>query len=402
MSVLSTSVTKQTRDMRYSEADPRWFLSSGRTHDDAVCPGSRIVDQRLQFLSSYQKEEMSVSDPCREFGVSRPTGYRWINRYEEVGPEGLLDLSSRPHSCSHATPEKIENAILVLRSKHPSWGVRKLKARLEQLEPTVEWPAASTFGNILQRAGLTSPKRKKRRTTPYSEPFSEVTAPNQLWCMDFKGYFSTGDGSRCDPFTITDAHSRYLIRCQIVSRMDLSQMRAICEAAMREYGMPARIRTDNGAPFAGTGLLGLSKLSLGWMKMGIVHERIQPGRPQQNGRHERMHRTLKEDTTNPAAATLRLQQRKFDRFRQMFNHERPHQGLNNATPNLVQSTRCCTSIPEIYVLRDWGTSRYPAQRATPQVGATNEYTGSRHIGRSTSLIFQSDLPIQIIDDFMFA
>ena len=123
----------------------------------------------------------------------------------------------------------------------------------------------------------TSPKRKKRRTTPYSEPFSEVTAPNQLWCMDFKGYFATGDGSRCDPFTITDAHSRYLIRCQIVSRMDLSQVRAVCEAAMREYGMPSRIRTDNGAPFAGTGLLGLSKLSLGWMKMGIVHERIQPG-----------------------------------------------------------------------------------------------------------------------------
>ncbi|MGA8629109.1 MAG: IS481 family transposase [Terracidiphilus sp.] len=290
------------------------------------------MDQRLQFLSNYQKEEMSVSDLCREFGVSRPTGYRWINRYKEVGPEGLLDLSSRPHSCSHATPERIENAILALRSKYPSWGARKLKARLEQLDPSVDWPAASTFGNILYRAGLTSPKRKKRRTTPYSEPFSEVTAPNQLWCMDFKGYFSTGDGTRCDPFTITDAHSRYLIRCQIVSRMDLSQVRAVCEAAMGEYGMPARIRTDNGAPFAGTGLLGLSKLSLGWMKMGIVHERIQPGRPQQNGRHERMHRTLKEDTTNPAALTLRLQQRKFDRFRQMFNHERPHEGLNNMTP----------------------------------------------------------------------
>lgn len=293
---------------------------------------SRIVDQRLQFLSSYQKEEMSVSDLCREFGVSRPTGYRWIHRYEEVGPEGLLDLSSRPHSCSHATPEKIENAILSLRSRYPSWGARKLKARLEQLEPSVDWPAASTFGNILNRAGLTSPKKKKRRTTPCSEPFSEVTAPNQLWCMDFKGHFSTADGSRCDPFTITDAHSRYLIRCQIVSRMDLSQVRAVCDAAMREFGMPARIRTDNGAPFAGTGLLGLSKLSLGWMKMGIVHERIQPGRPQQNGRHERMHRTLKEDTTQPPALTLRLQQKKFDRFRQMFNYERPHEGLDNETP----------------------------------------------------------------------
>ena len=296
---------------------------------------SRIVDQRLQFLSSYQKEEMSVSDLCREFGVSRPTGYRWINRYNEVGPEGLLDLSRKPHGCSHATSEATENAILALRSRYPSWGARKLKARLEKLDPSVEWPSASTFGNILGRAGLTSPTKKKRRTTPYSEPFSEVTAPNQLWCMDFKGNFNTGDGARCDPFTVTDAHSRYLIRCQIVSRMDFSQVRAICEAAMREYGMPARIRTDNGAPFSGTGLLGLSKLSLGWMKMGIVHERIQPGRPQQNGRHERMHRTLKEDTTKPPALTLRLQQKKFDQFRQMFNHERPHEGLNNETPGSI-------------------------------------------------------------------
>jgi transposase InsO family protein len=188
------------------------------------------------------------------------------------------------------------------------------------------------FGTILSRAGLTSPTKKKRRTTPYSEPSSEVTAPNQLWCMDFKGYFMTGNGTQCDPFTITDAHSRYLIRCQVVSRMDLSQVQAICEAAMREYGLPSRIRTENGAPFAGTGLLGLSKLSLGWMKMGIVHERVQPGRPQQNARHERMHRSLKADTANPPAATLRLQQKRFDQFRYAFNHERPHEGLNNETP----------------------------------------------------------------------
>ena len=218
---------------------------------------------------------MSVADLCRAYGISRPTAYRWINRYNEIGPEGLVDRSRRPLSCSHATLESIENAILVLRAKHPSWGARKLKARLEMLQPDVVWPAASTFGNILNRAGLTSPQKKRKRTTPCSEPFSLVTGPNQLWCMDFKGYFATGDGKRCGPFTITDAHSRYLICCQIVSRMDLSQVRAICEAAMREYGMPARIRKDNGAPFADTGLLGLSKLSLGWMKLGIVHERIQ-------------------------------------------------------------------------------------------------------------------------------
>ena len=155
---------------------------------------------------------MSVADLCRAYGISRPTAYRWINRYNETGPEGLVDRSRRPHTCSHATLEPMENAILVLRAKHPSWGARKLKARLEMLQPELVWPAASTFGNILSRAGLTSPQRKRKRTTPCSEPFSLVTGPNQLWCMDFKGYFATGDGKRCDPFTITDAHSRYLIR----------------------------------------------------------------------------------------------------------------------------------------------------------------------------------------------
>ena len=166
---------------------------------------------------------------------------------------------------------------------------------------------------------------------------------------DFKGYFVTGDGKRCDPFTITDAYSRYLIRCQIVSRIDLSQVRAICEAAMREYGMPARIRIDNGAPFAGTGLMGLSKLALGWMKLGIVHDRIQAGRPQQNGRHERMHRTLKEDTTKPPASSLRAQQSRFDNFRYVFNNERPHEGLKNAVPASLyhpSSVRLPRKLPE--------------------------------------------------------
>ena len=312
----------------------------------------RTVDQRLQFLSSYQKEEMSVTDLCHEYGISRPTAYKWIKRYDEVGPEGLLDISRKPHGCSHGTPAEIQNEVLALRKRFPSWGARKLKARLERINPNVLWPAASTMGQILSRAGLTNPKRKKRRTTPYSQPFSMVTAPNQLWCMDFKGYFMTGDGCRCDPFTITDAHSRFLIRCQVVGRMDLAQVSAVCDAAMREYGVPERIRTDNGAPFAGTGLLGLSKLSLGWTKLGILHERIQPGKPQQNGRHERMHRTLKEDTTKPPARTLTAQQKKFDSFRATFNHERPHEALGNETPGsiYIPSTRMMPSrvVPFVY------------------------------------------------------
>ena len=356
---------------------------------------SRIVDQRLQFLSSYQKKEMSLSDLCREFGVSRPTGYRWINRYKEVGPEGLLDRSRKPQGCSHATSEATENAILALRGKHPSWGARKLKARLEKVQPRVNWPAASTFGNILHRAGLTNPKQKKRRTTPCSEPFSEVTAPNQLWCMDFKGYFSTGDGTRCDPFTITDAHSRYLIRCQTVSRMDLSQVVAVCEAAMREYGMPARIRTDNGAPFAGNGLLGLSKLSLSWTKMGIVHERIQPGRPQQNGRHERMHRTLKEDTTKPPALTLRLQQKKFDRFRQIFNHERPHEGLNNETPASLYQ-RSSTMLPRVLT-----PFTYPRGFQTRRVNTSGDISWHKDRVFISQVFSFEDLGFEEMDEEIF-
>ena len=192
-------------------------------------------------------EGMSVTDLCHEYGISSPAAYKWIKRYDEVGPEGLLDLAPTPHSSPHATSAEIENEILALRKRFPSWGARKLKARLERMNPNVSWPAASTVGGIPSRAGLTNPKRKKRRATPSSQPFSMVTAPNQLWCMDFKRYFLTGDGLRCDPFTVTDAHSRFLIRWQAVARMDLAQVRAVCDAAMREFGVPERIRTDNGA-----------------------------------------------------------------------------------------------------------------------------------------------------------
>lgn len=353
---------------------------------------SRIVDQRLQFLSSYQKEEMSVTDLCHEYGISRPTAYKWIKRYNEVGPEGLLDISRRPHGCSHATTMEIENEILALRKRFPSWGARKLKARLEKMNPNVVWPAASTVGQILRRAGLTNPVRKRRRTTPYSEPFAEVTAPNQLWCMDFKGWFRTGDGQRCDPFTITDAYSRYLIRCQAITRMDTAHVLAICEAAMREYGVPDRIRTDNGNPFSGHALLGLSQLSLNWVRLGIVHERIQPGKPQQNGRHERMHRTLKQDTTNPSAKTIQAQQKRFDEFRRVYNHERPHEALKNETPAsiYVPSSRLLPRYTKAY--------QYPAHFQTRRVNDSGDI--SWHKGRVfISQVFRGqDIALEKVQD----
>lgn len=353
---------------------------------------SRIVDQRLQFLSSYQKEEMSVTDLCHEYGISRPTAYKWIKRYNEVGPEGLLDLSRRPHGCSHATPDEIANEILALRKRFPSWGARKLKARLEKMNPNAVWPAASTIGQILRRSGLTNPVRKRRRTTPYSEPFAEVTAPNQLWCMDFKGWFRTGDGHRCDPFTITDAYSRYLIRCQAVARMDTAHVLAICEAAMREYGVPDRIRTDNGNPFSGPAVMGLSRLSLNWVRLGIVHERIQPGKPQQNGRHERMHRTLKQDTTNPASKTLQAQQKRFDEFRRVYNHERPHEALENETPGSIY-------VPSSRLLPGYAKPhQYPAQFQTRRVNDAGDISWHKNRVFISEVFRGQDIALEKVED----
>ncbi len=180
---------------------------------------------------------MSVTDLCHEYGISRPTAYKWIKRYDEVGPAGLLDLGARGTVLRPQHPARSRTRSSRYGSGSPPGGARKLQARLERMNPNVNWPAASTVGQILRRAGLTNPKRKKRRATPSSQPFSMVTAPNQLWCMDFKGYFLTGVGYRCDPFTITDAHSRFLIRCQAVARMDLAQVSAVCDAAMREFGV---------------------------------------------------------------------------------------------------------------------------------------------------------------------
>jgi len=293
---------------------------------------SRVVDERIKFIAEVLKGEKTIKDLCLLFGISRKTGYKWIERYETSGPTGVEDLSRRPRSCAHETPEEIVNQILELRYKHPTWGARKLKASLEQAKGDIDWPAPSTITAVLRRAGLVHVRKIKRRVTPSTSPLGEVTAPNQLWCMDFKGFFRCGNGDRCDPFTITDAHSRYLIRCQTVPKISFEHVDAVCEAAMREYGMPERIRTDNGCPFASTSVRGLSRLSVKWIKLGITHERIEPGEPQQNGRHERMHRTLKQETAKPPAFTLREQQARFDEFRKCYNEQRPHDALNLATP----------------------------------------------------------------------
>ena len=299
------------------------------------------MDERIKFIADVLRGDQNMTDLCQIYNISRKTGYKWIERFQESGPSGLEELDRRPQNCPHATPDRIVKEILELRFKHPTWGARKLRARLEGTKGGTEWPATSTITAILHRSGLVHAPKRKRKVTPSSSPLGVINAPNQVWCMDFKGYFRCGNRQRCDPFTITDGYSRYIIRCQTVPKMDFEHVDAVCEAAMREYGLPERIRTDNGTPFATMGLLGLSKLSIKWLKLGILHERIDPGEPQQNGRHERMHRTLKSETATPPAFTLKEQQDGFDEFRRCFNRERPHEALAFRTPDsvYVASTR---------------------------------------------------------------
>ena len=291
-----------------------------------------VMDQRSEFVMMYLSQEWNMSALCRQFEISRPTGYKWISRYLECGRRGLIDQSRRPHHHSQAIGEELERFIVQCRIDHPHWGPRKLLAWLERTMPHRSWPAASTIGDVIKRHGLSVPRRRSRRSPPYDQPFVGCDAPNRVWSADFKGWFRTGDGMRCDPLTISDNHSRYLLRCQAVRHGDHVSVQPVFEAAFREFGLPEAIRTDNGAPFATTTVGGLSRLSIWWLKLGIQPERIEPGKPQQNGRHERMHRTLKKETASPPQSTWRKQQTAFDAFRDQYNHDRPHEALDNQTP----------------------------------------------------------------------
>jgi len=308
------------------------------------------MEEKLRFVFEYQQGHRTMTELCQRYEIARETGYVWLRRYQAMGVEGLREKSRATQQHENQTPEKIEEMVLDLREAHMSWGPRKLKRVLEDNEPGRKWPAASTIGEMLKREGLVVARRKRCKTPAYTEPLAHADGPNRVWCADFKGWFRTGDGERIDPLTITDAHSRYLLRCQAVDKMDTERVQAIFEAAFREFGLPERIRTDNGAPFASRALAGLSRLAVWWMKLGIVPERIEAGHPEQNGRHERMHRTLKQETAMPAAANRRAQQRVMDKFRAEYNQVRPHEGLGMETPAAVyqvSARRFPTVLPQV-------------------------------------------------------
>lgn len=294
---------------------------------------TNVMKERLAFVRDLESGHWSMSELCERYGVSRPTGYKWLARHRAGGDAGLTDLSRAPQQCPHRTSEAVETLILAARREY-GWGAKKLLHVLRTRHPTRVWPARSTVNAILERHGLLHKNRRRHRTWahPGVVPL-ETRRPNQVWPVDYKGQFRTGDGRYCFPLTVTDHFSRRILACHGLRSVHAVGARAVFRALFEEVGLPAAIRTDNGTPFASTGIHGLSALNVWWMQLGIVHQRIHPASPHENGTHERMHRELKRETARPPARSLRAQQRRFDAFRQRYNDERPHEGIGDRTPS---------------------------------------------------------------------
>lgn len=290
------------------------------------------MDERLKFVARLlDGEKMTVL--CREFGISRKTGYKIYSRYKDVGMAGLTDRSRRPYRQANRLPFQVEKLIVQLRREHPSWGAPKIREKLRRLHSEISLPAISTVHAVLDRHGLVSRGHHRPRHKAQGTPLALARSPNDLWCADYKGEFMLADRRYCYPLTITDAASRYLLCCDALSGTKEMLAFTAFERAFRDFGLPIAIRTDNGIPFSSrSAFFGLSRLSVWWLRLGIRIERIQPGHPEQNGRHERMHLTLKKEATRPAARNFLQQQAKFDRFKDCYNFERPHQGIGMKYP----------------------------------------------------------------------
>ncbi len=289
---------------------------------------------RMEFIVAYRSEEYNFTELCDLFGISRECGYKWVRRFESDGVDGLKDRSRAPKSCPHRVDDKVRELLLEARRKHPTWGPKKLLPWLGRRHE-VELPSRSTASEILRRAGVSHARRQRRRLEHPGKPTTSAATPNALWAADFKGEFLMRDGNYCYPLTVTDQHSRYVLACKaLASTREIPVMRAF-ENLFCEYGLPQAIRTDNGVPFATIALGRLSRLSVWWIKLGIRPELTEPSHPEQNGQHERMHRTLKAETTRPPGRDRKAQQRKFDRWRREFNQERPHESLSMEPPSTL-------------------------------------------------------------------
>lgn len=370
---------------------------------------TRVMDQKIKMISNWLSGEYSITELSRIHEVSRKTLYKWIERYEADQNSGLQERSKRPVTMPRATPVELVTEILASKSQHEHWGSRKLLAWLKRYQPEKRWPAASTTSEILKRHGLVHARHKRHHTPPYSAPFLKSNQPNEVWSADFKGQFRLGSGSLCYPLTLTDSYSRYLLGCWGLMHPAYLPTRSYFEIAFRQYGLPGAIRTDNGVPFASVGLGGLSSLAVWFVKLGIRPERIEKGHPEQNGRHERMHRTLKAEAISPPRKSLNEQQRAFDRFQMIYNNDRPHEALGQKTPTSIyrNSTReYPVKLSEIEYPQSFKVRQVKENGALKWQGAelylsgtlAGEPVGFKEIDTGIWSIYFSFYPLAILDE----
>ena len=367
------------------------------------------MSERIHLINDYESGDYGISELAQQYQVSRKTIYKWLERFEQEGWAGLEDQSRAPEHHPNAVSEQVERAILELKARKPLWGAPKLRAKL--LEQVDGCPAESTISEILRRHGLSHRAKRRRRATPSQQPLRHCQECNQVWSADFKGWFRTTNGSKCTPLTISDGYSRYLLCCQSVEKtVEGLTVKPLFIKTFREYGMPENMRTDNGTPFASTGLGGLSRLSVWWVRLGIQLERIEPGCPQQNGRHERMHRTLKAATAKPPKANLGAQQRAFDRFRQEYNQERPHEGLEQHPPASVY-TASVRAYPERLPeqrgypdewekreVRKWGQFKWKGQDISLSGALRGQQIGFKPVGEALWAVYFENIELGIFDE----
>lgn len=305
-------------------------------------------------MTALLQRELTMVDACRHFGISRKTGYKIVARHAELGMAGLADGSRAPKTHPNQSPPEVEAAVLRVRKAHPTWGSKKILATLDRERPDEIWPARSTIDAILKRAGVVEPRGKRIRRQPSAPPFVEAAASNDVWSMDYKGWFRVGDGTRCDPLTVNDAFSRASIVCHAMVAPKLGDVQRRLEAAFGAFGLPKFMLSDSGPPFGSSGLGRLSRLGVWLVRIGVVPVLIEPARPDQNGRHERFHETLKAETASPPSGSIRSQQAAFDRFQQIYNEERPHEALGMKTPAEVHelSSRELPANPPPHVYGD--------------------------------------------------
>jgi putative transposase len=365
------------------------------------------MDERLKFVARLLDGE-KMAGLCREFGISRKTGYKIFNRYKDCGLEGLMDQSRRPCHSPKKLPFQVERSILGIKREYPSWGAPKIREKLMRKYADLRPPAKSTIHAVLDRHGLVK-KRRSRRYKARGTSLSDPATPNGLWCADYKGEFLLGNKKYCYPLTISDYHSRYLLACEALETTRETYAFTLFERVFREYGLPGAIRTDNGIPFSSpNALFGLSRLSVWWLRLGIAIERIKPGNPQQNGRHERMHLTLKREATKPPSFNFLQQQSLFDDFIEQYNHERPHQAIGMKYPGEVYT-------PSVREYRPPEIPEYPFHDKTIKITRcgricigvrkinlstvfAGQYVGIREVGDQIWLVSFMDYDLGFFDE----